>query len=143
MKYSSIDNLVSSGKFELLPDSLKLMLSQFKDYTNSFKSIDAITDYFLTSDNKMNEPLFKLSIYDNLYKKVFPNRPVSKHPAFKMTDAELAIYIQLPQTYELLYKLYFIETTNELWLEVGLSAQTDNILEEINKQIQNKTDKND
>jgi len=137
------EEAVSSGKFELLPDNLKLMLSQFKDFINSFNSIDSNSDYFLTNDNKMNESLLKLSIYDTLYKNVFPNRPVSIHPAFKMKDPELVTFIQLPQTYTMLYKIYFTEITNELWLDVGLSFQTNNILEEINKEIQYMAEKYD
>lgn len=127
------EEAVSSGKFELLGEHLKPLLSKFKDYTNSFNSINEHSDYFFTSDE--NELLIKLSVYQDIYNQFFPNRPISIHPKLVKNDKEFVAYIKLPKTYTLLYKFYFNNIREEIWLKDGLLALTNNILKEIDKQL--------
>ena len=129
------EEAVSSGKFELLDDHLKQLLSIFKDYTYSLNSINEHSDYFFTNDVKVNELLLKLSVYEDSYNHFFPNRPISIHPKLAINDAEFVAYVKSPNTYTMLYKIYFTNIANEVWKRKGLLALTNNILKEIDKQL--------
>jgi len=129
------EEAVSSGKFELLDDHLKQLLSTFKDFNNSLNTINEKSDYVLTNDFETNEILISLSIYENVYKKFFPNRPVSLHPEFKKNDAELVSYLQSAKTYANLYRMYFLNISNEVWMKEGLLELTNNILDEIDQEL--------
>jgi len=129
------EEAISSGKFELLDDNLKQLLSTFKDFNNSLNSINEKSDYSLTNDQEMYELFINLSIYENVYIKFFPNRPVSLHPELKKNDVELVTYLQSAKTYASLYRIYFVNITNEIWMKEGLLELTNNILDEIEQKL--------
>ena len=129
------EEAVSSGKFELLDDKLKQLLSTFKDFNNSLNTINESSDYIFTSDFEMNELLITLSIYEDVYKKFFPDRPVSIHSKLKKNDEELVAYLQSAKTYANLYRIYFLNISNEVWMKEGLLNLTNNILDEIDQEL--------
>lgn len=132
------EEAVSSGKFELLNDQLKSLLSNFKDNNNSLNSINENSGYYFTDNFETNELLIKLSVYDDIYKKFFPNRPVTLHPEFNKNEEEFITFLKSAKTYAILYKIYIISTSNEVWMRQGLLELTNSILAEIDQELNKK-----
>lgn len=132
------EEAISSGKFELLDNHLKQLLSTFKDFNKSLNSLNDNSQPITTYSDDTIDLLATFSSLDDIYNNFFPNRIVSIHPAFKKNDEAFVAYIKLAKTYSLLFKIYNIQLANEVWTKNGLLRVTENILDEIDKELNQK-----
>ena len=136
--FSSVqEEAISSGKFELLSDSLKQRLSLLKDYTNSRSYIleNGYNRFYFGNDNlteKVTTSLYMSpEVPDEL--KIHPTIPT--HPEFLLTDIELSTLVKNPETYLTLNKIYLTFLSDEVWVKHGLLEVTKKTIELIDKDL--------
>ncbi|MCB0433609.1 MAG: hypothetical protein KDD18_11660, partial [Mangrovimonas sp.] len=130
---------INSGKFELLSDSLKQSLSMLKDYTDSRKSINNISNEIVNSgfDFKVDRLLNSLYLVPEVPSNLALHSPIPKHPDFILNDADLITLVKDPETYLLLDKIYVYNIADEIWMKFGLADQTNKTLNLIDKELSN------
>ena len=133
------EGAINSGKFELLSDSLKQSLSMLKDYTDSRKSINNISNEIVNSgfDFKVDRLLNSLYLVPEIPSDLALHSPIPKHPDFILNDADLITLVKDPETYLLLDKIYVYNIADEIWMKFGLADQTNKTLNLIDKELSN------
>lgn len=130
------EEAISSGKFEMLSDSLKQSLSLLKEYTNSRNSVQEEGFMFYFKNDRQIEEL-TTSLYmspvvpDEL--SIHPTIPV--HPEFLIGDTELSALVKDPNTYLMLNKIYLIYMSDEVWVKHGLIKVTNKAIALIDKEL--------
>jgi hypothetical protein len=134
------EEAVSSGKFELLGDSLKQSLSILKDYTNSRNSVIEQRENLYNNDsaNKIEKLLASLSTNPVVPNKYKLHAPVPMHPKFILNDTDLVTLVKDPETYITLKRIYQSNIENEIWVNFGLIKTTHKTIDLINKELNEK-----
>ena len=101
MLNSVLEEAISSGKFEMLSDSLKQKLSLIKDYSKSRNDISKINDDIIFNKNGINaEFMLILDAYKDNLENFYVQPPTAMHPDFIKNDEEFISYIKSSKTYE-------------------------------------------
>ncbi|MBO0329850.1 DUF6090 family protein [[Muricauda] lutisoli] len=131
------EEAISSGKFELLSDSLRQRLSLLKDYANSRNSIaDQIQkNYYYNSTDELAAIMAKLSIEPPVPERIRAHPLIPMHPEFELDDAALVTLIKEPETYLALKSLYKNFRDEEIWVKYGLLSLTRQSLDLIDKEL--------
>ena len=131
------EDAVSSGKFELLSDSLKYYLSFLKDYTNSRNSIiEQRSEIFNNDpDNKIGKLMAMLSMNSPVPDRYAIHPPIPEHPKFILNDAKLKALIKDPETYLTLDKIYESYRDDEIWTKFGILRVTNKTIDLINREL--------
>ncbi len=130
------EGIISSGKFEILNDSLKHKLNLLKDFTNSRKEVsDKLRDLTTTSNSIDTDLVLSLSAYPDIPEVFYVQKPTSMHPDFIKSDDELVYLIKSSKTYSKLYQIYYLNTLDELWVKYGLLRLTNETIKLIEKEL--------
>jgi len=131
------EDAVSSGKFELLSDSLKFDLSILKDYTDSRNSIIEQRNEIFNNDpdNRIRKLMAMLSSEPHVPDRYAIHPPIPEHPKFKLNDAKLIALIKDPETYLTLNKIYGFYRDDEIWTKFGLLQMTNKTIDLINREL--------
>ncbi|WP_223033784.1 DUF6090 family protein [Hanstruepera marina] len=135
--FSSVqDEAISSGKFELLSDSLKQNLSLLKDYTHSRNSIrDQGFNIFFERDNQTTKVTTSLYMSPEVPDELASHSKIPTHPEFLLTDMELSTLVKNPETYLTLNKIYLTYASDEVWVKHGLISVTNKTIALIDKEL--------
>ena len=130
------EEAISAGKFEMLSDSLKLMLSTLKDYTKSrediSKNLDQIT---LNGNSEVTDLILNLSALQNVNEFFYVQPPTSMHPDFIKSDDEFINLIKSSKTYAILNRMYSLSELDEVWIKYGLLRLTSESISLIEKEL--------
>jgi len=131
------EDAVSSGKFELLSDSLKYDLSFLKDYTDSRNSIIEQRNEIFNNDtdNRIGKLMAMLSMNSPVPERYALHPPIPKHSKFKLNDAKLIAFIKDPETYLTLDKIYESYRDDEIWTKFGVLRMTNKTIDLINREL--------
>lgn len=134
------EDAVSSGKFELLSDSLKYDLSILKDYTDSRNSIIEQRNEIFSNDpdNRIGKLIAMLSIEPPVPDRYAIHPPIPQHSKFILNDAKLIALIKDPETYLTLDKIYESYRDDEIWTKFGLLRMTNKTIDLINRELNNE-----
>ena len=121
MLNSVLEEAISSGKFEMLSDSLKQKLSLLKDYSKSRNEISKIDDDIIFNSNGINaEFMLILNAYKDNLENYYVQPPTAMHPDFIKNDEDFISYIKSSKTYEKLNQLYYFSMIDEVWIKYAL-----------------------
>ncbi len=131
------EDAVSSGKFELLSDSLKYDLSLLKDYTDSRNSLIARSREFINNDpdNRIGKLLAMLSMNPPVPKRYALHPAIPEHPKFILNDTQLITLIKDPETYLTLDKINEFYMEDEVWTKFGVLRMTNKTIGLINREL--------
>lgn len=130
------EGAISSGKYELLSDSLKHRLSVLKNYTKSRAEInEKLNEITINNNSSDNNLILSLSAFPDIPEVFYVQQPTSMHPDFIKGDDELVSLIKSSKTYSKLFQIYYYNITDELWIKYGLLGQTKAIIEQIEKEL--------
>ncbi len=131
------EDAVSSGKFELLSDSLKYDLSLLKDYTDSRNSLIARSREFINNDpdNRIGKLLAMLSMNPPVPKRYAIHPAIPEHPKFILNDTQLITLIKDPETYLTLDKINEFYMEDEVWTKFGVLRMTNKTIGLINREL--------
>ena len=134
------EEAVSSGKFELLSDSLKQRLSLLKDYANSRNAIaeQINANYFYNGNDELEKIIAKLAIEPAVPERISSHPEIPMHPEFKLNDTELVAFVKNPETYLALKGLYKNFRDEEIWVKYGLLKLTKQSLDLIDEELKTK-----
>jgi len=133
------EEAISSGKFEMLSDSLKQSLSVLKDYTNSRNNVqERSTDIFnFHNNNEADKLLAKLYMLPVVPDEFLIHTLVPTHPDFLLSDTDLSILLKDSETYLTLNKIYLINATDEVWVKYGLLRLTNETIDLLDRELKN------
>ena len=131
------EDAVSSGKFELLSDSLKYYLSFLKDYTDYRNSILEQRKEIMNNDpdNRIGKLMAMLFMNSPVPKRYAIHPPVPEHPKFILNNAQLIALIKAPETYLTLDKIYESYRDDEIWTKFGIMRVTNKTIDLINREL--------
>ena len=131
------EEAISSGKFELLSDSLKQNLSILKDYTNSRNLITegGFGSFKVFSNNETAKITTSLFMYPEVPKDLAIHPSIPTHSELVLNDDELIVLVKDPETYLTLNKIYLIQISDEIWVKHGLLKLTNSTIELIDKEL--------
>jgi hypothetical protein len=130
------EGTISSGKFEMLSDSLKHTINLLKDFKISRKEIsDKLRDLTTISNSIDTDLVLSLSAYPDIPEVYYVQKPTSMHPDFIKNDDELVNLIKSSKTYSKLYQIYYFNTLDELWIKYGLLRLTNETIILIEKEL--------
>ena len=133
------EGAISSGKIEILSDSLKHKLSLLKDYTKSRAEIkEKLTEITINNDSEVTDLILSLSAFPNVPERFYVQQPTSMHPDFIKSDDEFIRLIKSSKTYSKLFQMYYFNISDELWIKYGLLNQTILTIEHIEKELNEK-----
>ena len=130
------EEAVSTGKFELLSDSLKQKLSLLKDYTKSRTSIyEERSKNYYNSDLKLEKLKIKLGMNPDVPERISSHPPIPIHPKFLLNESELLEIIKDPEAYIALGNIYKNYMNDEIWIKFGLLRLTKESIALIDKEL--------
>ncbi|MDH7914447.1 DUF6090 family protein [Winogradskyella sp. SYSU M77433] len=130
------EEAVSTGKFELLSDTLKQKLSLLKDYTKSRTSIyEERSKNYYNSDLKLEKLKIKLGMNPDVPERISSHPPIPTHPEFLLNESELLEVIKDPETYIALGNIYKNYMNDEIWIKFGLLRLTKESVALIDKEL--------
>ena len=133
------EEAISAGKFELLSDSLKFRLSTLRDYTESRTEInEKLKGIILNENTERTDLILSLSAFPEIPERFYVQQPTSMHPDFIKSDNELISLIKSSKTYSKIFQIYYFSITDELWIKYGLLGQTNETIELIEKELNEK-----
>ena len=140
MLNSVFEEAISSGKFEMLSDSLKQKLSLLKDFS---KSRDLIMEdgRNMMSYNSIEYVDFELhtrNFEDDVTKGFYVQPPIAKHPDFIKNDDEFITYLKSSDIYKKLYANYSLYRRDEVWVKYGLLRLTTETIDLIDLELKDK-----
>lgn len=112
---SRLTSSKESGKFNLLNDKESKALTEYESSLEFFQQARLQTTFIFTSEG--NELMIRFGLLKNLNPLVFNGEKLPDHPSMVLSDQELIPYIQLPETYRLIYRNYNDIFTQALWLK--------------------------
>lgn len=136
MLNSVLEEAISSGKFEMLSDSLKQKLSLLKDYSKSRNEISKIDDDIIFNSNGINaEFMLILNAYKDNLENYYVQPPTAMHPDFIKNDEDFISYIKSSKTYEKLNQLYYFSMIDEVWIKYALLRLTNETIVLIDREL--------
>ncbi len=133
------EEAISAGKFEILSDSLKHKLSILKDYTESRSEIDEKRKGVILNKNReVTDLILSLSAFPDIPERFYVQPPTAMHPDFIKSDDELVNLIKSSKTYSIIFQIYYLSITDQLWVKYGLLGQTNETIELIENELNEK-----
>jgi hypothetical protein len=139
MLNSVLEEAVSTGKIEMLSDSLKQKLSLIKDYIKSREAKSKNdADYISNNSKEYTDLLLNLSAIPEVPAFFYVQEPVAMHPDFIKSDQELINLIRSSKTYAILTQIYMASILEEIWIKYGLLGLTSNTIDLIDKELKDE-----
>ncbi|WCO00268.1 DUF6090 family protein [Psychroserpens ponticola] len=133
------EGAISSGKFEILSDSLKHKLNLLKDYSKSREDIDKkLKEISMNNNSEVTNLILNLSAFPDVPDHFYVQQPTSMHPDFIRSDDEFVRLIKSSKTYSKLFQIYYFNISDQIWIKYGLLRQTNETISLIEKELNKK-----
>jgi hypothetical protein len=128
---SRLTSSKESGKFSLLNGEESKAMTEYESNLLNYQEARNQTSFLFKEDG--NELMIRFNPIKDINRIAFGEENLLEHPSLALSDQDLIPYIQLPDTYRLVYRNYIDLTTQILWLR-ELTEKINSALEILDKE---------